>query len=324
MTIQSNETVKNGYVLGMSRGRGAKTASARYISLTPYEALRWDAVKDAAMECDRLGYYSAVLPDHIMGEGGQRYEAWTLMAAVAAVTKRVKLHHLVLANGFRHAPWLAKAAMTLDHISRGRFILGIGAGWAKEEFEAYGYGYPKYRARVDQLDEALEVIKLLWTGERVSYNGKFYRLQNAICNPTPLQKPRPPIVVGGGGRRLLKVAAKHADIINLSGGSTEEVRRKLDVLEEQCRELGRDFDKIEKSWGRYLFIAEDEKEMEENRDTISAVPAESITAGTAEKVIDEIQAFADIGITYITYRFEELPSLKGIRLFAERVMPAFS
>lgn len=321
ITIQSQETARGTVLTGVTR-EGTRPYQ-RYAKLAPMAELKWSHVRDSALECERLGYHSVVLPYHLRMEGGPRYESWTLLSALAAITKRVKLHHLVICNGFFHAPWLAKAVATLDHVSEGRFMLGIGAGYAKEEFSAYGYPFPSPSIRIDQLDEALVVMKKMWTEERPVFKGKYYSINDPRALPKPIQKPYPPIILGGSGPKIVRLAGKHADIMNFEIGDPAIIRSKLEILEKASTEAGRNYRKIGKSWGSYLFIRRTEKELKEKDEALSQVPRNSILVGTPDKVIDAIQRYVDVGITYFTFRFEDLPDMKGLQVFAEDVIPAF-
>lgn len=177
--------------------------------------------------------------------------------------------------------------------------------------------------RIAQLDEALTVIENMWSEDHPAFKGKYYTISDAVCEPKPLQKPRPPILIGGSGPKMMEVAAKHADIVNIEGDSAEIVESKLTNLEKACNKLGRDFGKVEKSWGKYLFLRRSESELREKERSLAEAPAGSILYGTPDRVIDEIQKFVDLGFTYFTFRFEDLPDLRGLQVFAEDIVPAF-
>ena len=188
----------------------------------------------------------------IQGEPtGPVFEGWALVAAMAQALKRVRVGCLVTGNPYRHPGVLAKLATTVDNLSGGRLEFGIGAGWAENEFRMLGLAFnPKTRFR--QLEEAIEVLKLLWTRERASYEGRFYRLENAIHEPKPVQKPHPPIWIGGEGEnRLLGIAARYGDVWNTAGvrGGPEEAIRLSKVLDQRCEEAGRDPALLRRSCG---------------------------------------------------------------------------
>jgi F420-dependent oxidoreductase-like protein len=187
----------------------------------------------------------AWLFDHfspIVGDlDGDCLEGWTVLTAFAALTKRLRLGLMVTGNTYRHPAVLAKIAATLDIISNGRLELGIGAGWNVYEHESMGIPLYPPGERIRRLDEACEIIKRLYTEQTVDFDGRYYQLKEARSNPKPVQKPWPPIVIGGGGEKLtLRVVARHADIWNYSGNSIEEFTHKVSVLQEHCAAIGRD------------------------------------------------------------------------------------
>jgi alkanesulfonate monooxygenase SsuD/methylene tetrahydromethanopterin reductase-like flavin-dependent oxidoreductase (luciferase family) len=204
-------------------------------------------------------------------------------------------------------------------------MLGIGAGYAKEEFLAYGYPFPSASLRLEQLDEALTLMKKMWTEDHPTFQGRYYSIRDATGNPRPVTAPHPPIIIGGTGRGLMEMAAKHASVFNLElpVGDIETARAKLAILEKACDRLGRNFREIEKSWGSYIYVVPNEKELKEKEKILAQVPNNSILAGTPAAVIEVIQKYIDIGVTYFTFRFEDLPDLRGLRLFAEKVIPTF-
>ncbi|HEY8761190.1 MAG TPA: LLM class F420-dependent oxidoreductase [Candidatus Dormibacteraeota bacterium] len=192
--------------------------------------------------------------DHFAAIGGPAerpiYEGWTMLAAMAEATKRVRIGLLVTGATYRHPGVLAKIATTVDHLSTGRLEFGIGSGWAENEHTMLGIPFHTVAGRIRRMEETIEVCKRLWTEERSSYEGTYFRLEEAIHEPKPIQKPYPPIWVGGSGEQLtLRVAAKYADVWNPSGGGgdPEEAARLSAVLDERCREVGRDPNAIRRS-----------------------------------------------------------------------------
>lgn len=190
--------------------------------------------------------------DHFIPLGpdptGSQLEGWTLLGALAARTERVRVGLMVTGNTYRHPAVLAKIGATVDVISHGRLDFGIGAGW--NELESNMYGIPLYAPgeRIRRLDEACEVIERLWTETVANFDGRYYQLKDARCEPKPVQKPYPPFVIGGSGEQLtLRVVAKHANIWNFVGGSVDTFRHKIEVLEGHCAAVGRDPSTIERS-----------------------------------------------------------------------------
>src|SRR5262245_7238712 len=179
---------------------------------------------------------------------GPCLEGWTLLAALAAQTRRIRVGHMVTGNTYRHPAVLANMGATIDIISNGRLDMGIGAGWNELEHTSYGIELLPPGKRLSQFEEACEVIRLLWTQQYADFEGTYYQLKQARCEPKPIQKPYPPIVIGGSGeRRTLRIVAKYADVWNFAGGPVDQFRHKLAVLEEHCRAVGRDYASIEKS-----------------------------------------------------------------------------
>jgi F420-dependent oxidoreductase-like protein len=287
----------------------------------------FEQLKNLVLECERLGYDSVWLDDHLMYKDTPILECWITLSALAASTSRIHLGTMVTCNAHHNPALLAKTAATLDVVSKGRLEFGIGAGVQEAEHQAYGFGFPKPAVRIAQLEEALEVIRRLWTYPKANYQGKYYTLKDAACEPKPKQKPHPPIIVGGSGEKYtLKVAAKYADRIDWGFlPSIEEYRRKLSILQRNCELVGRDFKQIELScWpSGQILVAADHKELEEKiarykPEGTSLEDFKQFTlVGTAEDCIRGFQAYVDLGVTYFMLYFADLPSVEGLRLFKE-------
>ena len=222
-------------------------------------------IRDIVLECERLGYDSVWLDDHLMYNDWPIFECYTTLAALASATSKIRLGTMVSCIAHHNPALLAKTAATLDVISSGRLEFGVGAGTQEAEHIAYGFGFPKLNVRIERLCEALEVTKLLWTQKKANYQGKYYALKDAVCEPKPLQKPYPPITVGGSGETLMrKVTAPFADRFDWGFlPSIEDYKCKLAVLENDCRAIDRDFGEIEKScWpAGQILIAQNKKEL---------------------------------------------------------------
>ncbi len=284
-------------------------------------------LKNVVLECERLGYDSVWIDDHLMYKDSMILECWTTLAALAASTSKIRLGTMVTCTAHRNPAILAKAAATVDVVSNSRLEFGIGAGIQEAEHNAYGFGFPSAANRIERLEESLEVIRRLWAYPKASYQGKHFTLKDAVCEPKPLQKPRPPIIVGGSGeKRTLKVAAKYADRFDWGFlPSIEEYRHKLAVLHRYCHEIGRDFRTIEQScWpAGQLLIAHDQNELElkiaEYKPAgVSLEDFKQYTLmGTAQDCVRGFQAYADLGVTYFMLYFADLPGTEGLRLFKE-------
>ncbi len=256
----------------------------------------YDSIRKIAIDCERLGYDSLWAMDHLIWGNfneGSVFEAWTLLSALAVETKKIKLGPLVACNSFRSPSLTAKIAATIDVISKGRLIFGYGAGWKEQEYRAYGYRFEDPVTRVKQMREGITLIKKLWTGETTSFQGDFYEVNNAICKPKPLQKPHPPIMIGGGGEKYtLKVAAEIGDIWDRWGASIEEYKRKVSILHEYCDNLGRKIDDLELSWSGPFLIGKDKIQLNKK---ISQYGNDNGISCTYDKCIKILQEFIDLG-----------------------------
>src|SRR3954462_12678073 len=206
----------------------------------------WAPMRDMWLAADDIELYDAgwnfdpFYPIRQDDRTGPCFEGWTMLAALATITRRIRLGVMVTGNPYRHPAVLANMAASLDVISDGRLEIGIGAGWNVEESGAYGIDLPPLRERFDRLEEACAVLDLLLTKETSSFAGVYYRLSDARCEPKPVQRPRPPIVIGGGGeRRTLRTAARFADHWNVPGGGVDVFTAKRDVLAKHCAAIGR-------------------------------------------------------------------------------------
>ena len=283
-------------------------------------------------EADRLGYHAASLYDLL---NVPTLECWTTLSALAAKTERIRLIPMVLANLYRPPALLAKMSSTLDVISGGRLELGIGAGGGESDHIASGYSYPPTSVRVKMLEESVEIIKRLWSEPEVSFRGRYYNLDGAKNDPKPVQKPRPPILVGGRGEtHLLGAVAGCADICNMGFEmSLEEHRTKLGILEEHCKRRARDVSQIEVSHNTRVLIGENSQEFDRlvaegaassnmSADAYRASLARAV-AGTPEQCVERIRSYVDGGITYFFLLFPDPIPSESLRLFAREVMPHF-
>ena len=271
------------------------------------------------------------------------YEAWTLMAALAAATDTVRLGQMCTCNSYRPPSYLAKVAASIDAISGGRVEMGIGAGWYEAEYKGYGYGFEKPSVRIGRLREAVEIMQAMWTEEVVSYEGDHYQLDGAICQPKPVQDPHIPFWIAGGGEQLtLNVAARYAQYTNFANGDIDEFQHKSNVLQGHCEDVGRDFDEIVRSTNVNLVCAETEADVAERlawikdhyTPFVGEERAETLVqqnyvaknmAGTPDQLISELKKREAVGVGYtIVYFAEAAYDTSGLELFAREVIPAFS
>ena len=229
------------------------------------EQFDFDRLKKAWHEVEDMGYTSVWAYDHFYPMYPTLYpgyilDSWTLLPSLAAETSRLRFGVMVTCQSYRFPSVLAKMAATVDVMSGGRLEFGIGAGWHKQEYDAYGIPFPDGKTRIEQLAEAIELIKRIWTQDRANFEGKYYAVRELVSSPKPLQKPHPPIWIGGKGRKLLEVAARHADYVNIVSCSEETFRKRLDVLKTHCTRVGREFQSIEKTWHGKVIMADKEED----------------------------------------------------------------
>ena len=226
----------------------------------------WHSLREAVETADAGGADDLWIDDHLLSDEGDpddpKFEAWSTIAAVAAVTERARVGHLVAANTFRNPGLTAKLAVTLDHISGGRAILGIGGGWFEQEHEAFGIDFGSgFGERLDRLAESVEVIRRLLDGERITHDGQFYRLHDDLAEPRPIQ-PHLPILIGGSGpQKTLRIVARHADLWNTYGSPASLAARDA-ILRDRCAEVGRDESGIERTFNVNVVVRSTKAEAE--------------------------------------------------------------
>jgi len=269
---------------------------------------------------------SAWLSDHMIpwanwqDPATDNLEAWTTVSHLMGVFRRLSFGHIVLCNSYRNPAFLAKMAATLCYLAPGRFILGIGAGWKQDEYTAYGYDFPSASARVGALGEGVQIIRKMWTENAVRFNGKHYRVYDAYCSPKP--NPKPPIMIGGAGERLLKVVASQADWWN-GVLPLETYKHKLSVLKKHCEKVGRDYDSIKKTWLGAVAIAKTDDEACMIAKSNSFATTDPPITGTPEQITEQLTEFVDLGVEYFILRFLDFPNYSGLELFTENVTPEF-
>lgn len=294
----------------------------------------WPEAKAAAMDIDAAGYDSAWVCDHLYGVPMPNVpilEAYSLLAAVAAVTCRVELGALVTPPFFRNPAVLAKQIATIDQVAGpGRVVAGLGSGWFASEFEGYGCDFPDVRTRLAALEDTCCILHRMWTGEEDTWRGSVYRIDGVVCEPKPSIRPR--IVIGGGGEKvLLKLVARHADGWNNLAVNQHELSSKLDVLRRHCDAIGRDADEIEVSQQCLVVVMPTQEAAEEAMGKAERVYGGHMGAGLREHgiwgcpevVIEKIRAHAARGCTHFVMEFFGRDVREPAALFAEKVLPAF-
>jgi F420-dependent oxidoreductase-like protein len=296
-----------------------------------------------AKSIESLGYESLWVYDHFHTIPAPTqevtYEAWTLMAALAAVTHTVRLGQMCTCNTYRPPSYLAKVAASVDVISGGRLEMGIGAGWYEHEHDGYGYPFLKPSERIGMLREGVEIMKAMWTDEVVTYDGRFYQLDGAICQPKPSQDPHIPIWVAGGGEQLtLNIAARHAQYTNF-GNALDEFVHKSQVLKGHCDDVGTAFESIVRSSNFNIFCTATDAEADEKVEWLTEQlggyvakdRAERMSAtyrefsGTPEKIISQLKEWEAAGLEYAIVNFADVAyDTGGLELFAREVIPALA
>src|SRR5262245_6525216 len=293
----------------------------------------WAEARAAAVEFDRLGYDSVWVCDHLYGVPMPTLpilEAWSELAAVAAVTEKVELGTLVTPPFFRNAAVLAKQIATIDQIAGGRVIAGLGSGWFATEFEAHGIPFPPIGERLRALEETIAVMTRMWTEPSVTFEGRHVQVRDVMCEPKPPR--RPPILIGGGGEKvLLRIAAQHADIWNNLAVAQGELGRKIEVLRRHCDGVGRDPATLEISQQCLVVIAETDDAARAGLERAAKIYGGHMGGGleahgiwgTPDQVIERLNAQARLGCGLFVIEFFGRDTREPAQLFAERVMPAF-
>ena len=295
----------------------------------------WNDVATLWRHSEETGWDAACVTDHFMPNTpdrvGDMLEAWTTLTALAALTKRMRVGTIVSGNTYRHPAVLAKMAANIDIISGGRLICGIGAGWQENEHTAYGIPFYTMGERLKRLDEACQVLTMLWTQDRSTFKGKYYQLDDAPLMPKPVQKPRPELMIGGGGEKVtLKIVARWADHWNVWGGP-ETLAKKGKILDGYCAEIGRDPKTILRSAVMVPLLSEDRAEIDKmqqifmkrmGRDEASA--KDTMLVGSAAQMQDKLGKLRDsgVGLLFIPTMFLGKDQLKPLDAIIEKVAPA--
>jgi F420-dependent oxidoreductase-like protein len=297
----------------------------------------YDELSKVWSSAEELGYDSAWLYDHFYALGGDKtqpcLEAWTTLSALAAVTKRLKIGTMVTCVNYRQPSLLAKIAATVDVLSKGRLVFGIGAGWLEEEYRAYGYTFPNQSTRIRQLKEAMIVIKKLWTEDSASFRGRFYSIQNATCAPKPLQKLHPRILVGinRGKKTLPYLAAKYADGFNTTSSSFEECKAVIDSAVNWAEKLGKRDMTI--SWQGFVLMGGTEAELERSisqgakkrgmtEPEFRKTAAErGFIVGLPDQCIGRLRKLRALGVNSFILGFTGGTDVAPLETFRDRVIP---
>lgn len=285
----------------------------------------FDTALAVVRACEQTGLDSVFVADHFMFVNQEHpdketpvLEAFVTLGAMAAATERIRIGQLVAGVPYRNPALLAKMCATLDVVSHGRSIVGLGAAWHEGEFTAYGWPFPSVRERMEMLEEAVQIVDLMLTQRPASFSGKHYSIQNAYNDPMSVQKPRPPIMIGGSGERvILRLVAQYADFCNV-GGDPTTVAHKFDVLRQHCERLGRDFSEITLCNNVGIVIARNEAELAAK---MEKYPGFGNIQGTPEMVLSRLEEYAKVGSRYVTFHLPDAEVIEPILLLGEEVLP---
>lgn len=284
----------------------------------------------AGMDLAQGRFESAWVADHFIPWAGfqdpstDTYECWTTLCYFAGRYSGLNFGSIVMSQSYRSPALLAKMGATLQALTGGRFILGLGAGWKQDEYLAYGYDFPSAAIRLQQLEESIKVVRLMWTQSKSNFQGQHYHINDAICEPKP--QPMTPLLIGGGGRKVtLRLAAQYADMWNFPGGSLANYAELLGVLRQHCTQVGRDYDQIVKSWAcECVAVGGSSAEALRMAQSSPFYNPDSCIVGTPDEVTKQLQRFTDLGVRHFILRFADFPRLEGMRYFADEVMPRFA
>jgi probable F420-dependent oxidoreductase len=311
------------------------------VQIENHLGISYNGVRKVALEAEKYGLDGLFICDHLMGRNEETYrqpclDPWVTLGALAQATKKISIGTLVSAAGFRYPSLLAKMGATLDHASGGRLQLTIGAGWHEPEYKAYGIPFPPVGERMQQLREALQIIRSMWTQDQATFAGKSFEIDGAWCYPRPVS---PKIWVGGGGEKsLLRIVADLADGWNAVGLSVDEYARKREILRLFCENAGRKLSTIERSYYGSCVVGSNENEFresfnkyygqyrkaEESMETfVERMRSTRPLIGTATEVAEKIRAFQELGVSYFILYFPDKEGLGLLRRFADLVMLRF-
>lgn len=274
---------------------------------TPTAGL-FDKIVEQAQAAEAVGFRQVTVMDHlyqIHGVGAEdepMLEGWSVLNALARETKTVRLGTQVSGVTYRNPAMMAKMATTLDVISGGRAMLGLGAAWNEHEHDGYGYDFPAVKERMDRLDEALTIIRAMFSEERPSFTGRYYRIDDAFNYPRPVQAGGPPIMVGGGGeQRTLRIAARHADMTHWFPLGMEVLQHKTELLMRYCEDIGRDPAEIERVMGTPVIVAANAAEAETHMAQVPPERRAFVKIGTPDQAADALRPYLDAGFTGFTF-----------------------
>lgn len=293
---------------------------------SPPEGRDFETMKSLCQTTENLGYDLFTMTDHFMnmanpsGRENHPLECWTTLGALAAVTRRIFLGPLVSCVNYRHPTVLGKIATTLDIISNGRLLFGIGAGWHETEYDGFMGRFPSAKERLDGLEDAVQICRSMFTNQFTTYEGKIYSANGTLNSPDPVQKPVPIMIGGAGEKRTLKIAAKYADIVHVITNSTQELEHKIEVVRRHCRSVGRDFSNLSIASGLRPLLDPSQGEFKtqvewvRTRRNLSAAEAEKIVQKTvgAKNILATIGEYRSLNVSLITFNMRRIEEIKSL------------
>ncbi len=284
----------------------------------------WDTTLAAARAAEQAGLDSVWLADHFMFPDHEHpdrekpvFDCFVALGAIAASTSRIRIGELVVGVPYRNPALLAKMLTTLDVIAHGRTIVGLGAAWHEPEFRAYGWPFPSVRERMEMLEEAVQVVDRVMTQRPASFSGKHYSVEEAYNDPLPVQRPRPPIMIGGSGEKAtLRLVAQYADLCNVMGDSAT-VAHKFEVLRQHCERVGRPANAVTRSNDVSILIASNERELATKKERYGEKFG---LIGTPDEIVEGLRRYAEAGSQYVTFNMPDAREIEPILLLGETVV----
>ena len=308
--------------MAMLKGRGLQVGVH-----APPEGRDFVTMKGLCQTAENLGYDLFTITDHFMnmanpaGRANHPLECWTTLGGLAAVTNRIFLGPLVSCVNYRHPTVLGKIATTIDIISNGRLLFGIGAGWHEVEYGGFMGRFPSAKERLDGLEDAVQICRSMFTNDYTTYAGKLYSATGTLNSPGPVQKPIPIMIGGAGEKRTLRIAAKYADIAHIIANSTQELEHKLEVLRKHCSNVGRDFSSIRIASGLRPLLDPSEEEIKAQvewmatRRRMPTAEAEKIVQKTVgpKNILATVEEYQDLDVNLITFNMRRIDEIKSLK-----------
>lgn len=275
-------------------------------SLPNLDRIDWERERQTVLESEEYGFESVGVSDHLQMGEGVNLEHFSVLSSLAEASERIKLVSLVTCVPFRNPALVAKSAATIDFISEGRFQLGIGAGWHRPEFEAYGYGFEDVKVRVDRLAESARLIRKVWREDEVDFDGKFYHLDGCVCRPKPAD---PYLIIGGNTERIQRLAERHADEWNFYGGYSEMLERASES------------ERVKVSWFGPAVVSRDEEYMKKITNEAYPDRPSRYIKGTPEEFLEKLERMEDRGVDRVLFRLLDYPQKDSLHILRDEVIP---